>query len=69
MPSLITQASVRVWNIHGPSAKTFEERYPGFAAWRQTHKDVPTEHTLDTDPASGGSNATRNLKRQRRRKA
>lgn len=37
-----------MWNVHGPNGRTFEDRYPGFAAWRQQHKGVAANTTLGT---------------------
>jgi len=62
-----------VWNIHGPNAKSFEERYPGFAAWRQQHKGVPTDTTLGAGEAAAAAGSTgggggRGFGRRKRRK-
>jgi hypothetical protein len=40
---------MRVWNLAGLNGKNFEERFPGFAAWRAQHKGVATDVTLGKD--------------------
>lgn len=57
---------MRVWNIHGSNSKNFEERHPGFAAWREEAKGVPAEVTLAAG-TTGGGNTSR--KRNRAKKA
>jgi hypothetical protein len=54
-----------VWNIHGSNGKNFEERYPGFAAWRAQAKGVPVDVTLAAG-TTGGGNASRKRNRAKR---
>jgi hypothetical protein len=60
---LLPQACIRVWGLHGPNARNFEDRFPGFAAWREQHKGVPADVTLGCT-LSGGRVRKRNRKRK-----
>jgi hypothetical protein len=44
---------VCVWSMHCRGGRTYEAICPGFAAWRQQHKGVPTASTLGASKAAG----------------
>lgn len=47
------------------SSRQFEDKFPGFAAWREQHKGVPAAQTLDELASNKGSGGGSSRKRAR----